>query len=264
MLRSLLTLTLAVVLTGSASAKNVTIKYHGQSFFVIKSSSGTVIAIDPHNIEAYGRLEIKADAVLISHFHIDHCSPEPIVDFEKTKVLYGLKNEKGFTGLRKNDEFNEFDVKVKDVQIKSIGCYHDKVQGMQRGKNSIFILEVDGLRIVHLGDLGHSLSPGQLKAIGKVDVLMVPVGGVYALNGKDAKQVVAQLSPSRYILPMHYGTKVYSYLLTEDEFLDEQDEKIIKRLKDNEMVIDADAVPRKDQPYITFLSYEEKEKEKDK
>jgi L-ascorbate metabolism protein UlaG (beta-lactamase superfamily) len=259
-----LTLTLTVLLAGSASAKNVTIKYHGQSFFVIKSSSGTVIAIDPHNIEAYGRLEIKADTVLISHYHIDHCSPEPIVDFEKTKVLYGLKNPKGFGGLRKNDEFNEFDVKVKDVQIKSIGCYHDKMQGMQRGKNSIFILEVDGLRIVHLGDLGHLLSAKQVEAIGKVDVLMIPVGGIYTINGTDAKKVVAQLKPTRHIMPMHYGTKVYSYLLTEEEFLDEQDEKIIKRLKDNEMTIDGDAVPRKDQPHITLLSYEEKDKDKDK
>jgi L-ascorbate metabolism protein UlaG (beta-lactamase superfamily) len=258
MLRSLMTVGLIAVLASSSAAKNISIKWHGQSFFEIKSSDGTVIAIDPHNIEGYGRREVKADGVLISHYHIDHTAPEPIANWSTTKKLYGLKNPKGVEGNRKNDEFNEFDEKIKDVRVRCLGTYHDKTQGMQRGKNGIFILEVDGLRIVHLGDLGHLLSPGQIKAIGKVDVLMIPVGGVYTLNGSDAKKVVAQLEPSRYVIPMHYGTKVYNFLLTEEEFLDEQDEKTIKKFKDNELIVDADAVAR-NKPIIAMLNYEPKE-----
>jgi L-ascorbate metabolism protein UlaG (beta-lactamase superfamily) len=265
-----------VVLGPVAAAKDVTIKWHGQSFFEIKSSAGTTIVIDPHNLEAYGRRSVKADAVLISHFHIDHAALDPIANARSTKIITGLKNKKGkpdvdglrkiIEGSRREDEFANVDEKVKDVHIRSLGSYHDDVGGMKRGKNSIFILDVDGLRIVHLGDLGHRLHPSTLKKIGKVDVLMVPVGGTYTINGAEAKEVVAQIKPRRYIIPMHYGTAVYRHLVGPEEFLDEQDPKLIKRFKTNELIIDADAVPRKD-PVIALLSYEpaeEKSKPKDK
>ena len=94
MLRSLMALALTAIFIGGASAKDVVIKWHGQSFFEIKSSSGAVIVIDPHNIEGYGRREVKADAVLMSHYHIDHTAPEPIPNFDKAKKLYGLKKTK--------------------------------------------------------------------------------------------------------------------------------------------------------------------------
>jgi L-ascorbate metabolism protein UlaG (beta-lactamase superfamily) len=243
-------------LTANLSAKDVVIKWHGQSFFEIKASDGTIIAIDPHNLEAYGRREVKADAVLISHYHIDHTAPEPISNWADAKKLYGLKKKDG-SPPGKNEEFNEFDEKVKDIRIKCIGSYHDNMQGLKRGKNGIFILEIDGLRIVHLGDLGHQLTPAQVKAIGKVDVLMIPIGGIYTLNGAEAKQVVEQLKPRRHVIPMHYGTKVYDYLLGPDEFLEDQEEKLIKRFKNNELTVDADAEPKKD-PTIIILSYEQK------
>jgi len=250
-------------------AANVTIKWHGQSFFEIRSSKGTVVAIDPHNIEGFGRREVKADVVLISHYHIDHNAPQPIANVAKTKVLCGLKNPKatnpyaGAAANRKDDEFNEFDEKVNDVRIQSMASYHDKVQGMQRGKNSIFILDVDGVRIVHLGDLGHTLTDAQLKKLGKVDVLMIPVGGIYTLNGKDAKEVVAQVQPRKYIVPMHYSVpRVYEFLLGIDEFLEEQDEKWIKKYKDNELIVDGEEAARKN-PFIAVLSYQPKEEKKE-
>ena len=249
-----------------AAAKDVTIKWHGQSFFEIKSSAGTTLAIDPHNLDAYGRIQVKADAVLISHYHIDHAALDPIVNVRGTRIIYGLKNKKGFDGNRRDDEFANVNEKVKDIQVRSLGAYHDDIQGMKRGKNTIFILEVDGLRIVHLGDLGHKLPPSTVKKLGQVDVLMVPVGGSYTLNGAEAKEVVAQIKPRRYILPMHYGTAVYKNLLGPEEFLDEQDPKLIKRFKTNELIIDADAVPRKN-PTIALLNYEgaeDKPKDKDK
>jgi L-ascorbate metabolism protein UlaG (beta-lactamase superfamily) len=266
MIRSLISLVIVATLTGGAAAKKISIKWHGQSFFEITSSAGTVIAIDPHNIDGYGRREVKPNAVLVSHFHIDHASPEAITNYSSVKKLFGLKNKDnkdgGTAGNRKNDEFNEFKEEVKDVSIRCIGAYHDKMQGMLRGKTGIFILEVDGLKIVHLGDLGHLLTPAQIKAIGPVDILMVPIGGVYALNGSDAKQVVAQLKPRRFIIPMHYGTKVYDYLLSEEEFLEEQNEKHIKKFKYNELIVDADEVPKPD-PIIAMLHYDQKEEKKE-
>src|SRR5207253_3218783 len=107
-------------------------------------------------------------------------------------------------------------------KIRTVGVYHDEVEGMRYGKNTIFILEVDGWRIVHLGDLGHLLTPAQLKQIGPVDVLMIPVGGVYTLNGSEARKVVEQIKPKEYILPMHYGTAIFDDLLSPAEFLEDQ------------------------------------------
>src|SRR5438105_11530675 len=96
------------------------------------------------------------------------------------------------------------------------------MEGLQRGKNTVFIIEVDGWKIVHLGDLGHLLTPKQIKAIGPVDVLMIPVGGVYTINGSEAKEVIAQLKPRQYIIPMHYAVKGFDELLPADEFLEDQ------------------------------------------
>src|SRR5262245_20287610 len=159
------------VLTAGEPGK-VTITYHGQSFFEIKSSKGTNIVIDPHQIQELGRYVVKkADLILISHPHTDHTQVDVVENFRKTKIILG------WTGKGKAVNWNIVDEKFKDLRIQSVGSYHDDVQGMMRGKNTIFIIEVDGMRIVHLGDLGHILSPKQVKAIGKVDVLMVPIGG---------------------------------------------------------------------------------------
>jgi L-ascorbate metabolism protein UlaG (beta-lactamase superfamily) len=255
MTRFLLSLCLLAGLAGQAPAAKVAIRWHGQSFFEIQSGKGTLLAVDPHNIEAYGRREVKPDAVLMSHPHIDHTAAEPIVGFASVKKLHGIK---GNALKLRDQEFNEFEETVKDIKIQCVGAYHDKVQGMTRGKTGIFILEVDGLRIVHLGDLGHTLTEGQLKKIGKVDVLMIPVGGIYTLNGAEAKEVVEQLKPRRYIIPMHYGTPVYDYVLDEKEFLEDQPRERIKRLDKNELVIESEEVPRKEMPIIAVLGYEQK------
>jgi len=182
MSRYLLALSACVALAAPAATKEVVIKWHGQSFFEITTSAGTVIAIDPHDLEAYGKRQVKADVVLVSHFHIDHANLAQITN-PRAKVLYGLKNKDGVAGNRKSDEFADLNETFKDVKIKSLGSYHDDVEGMKRGKNTIFILEVDGLRIVHLGDLGHELTPSLAKKIGTPDVLMVPIGGSYTING---------------------------------------------------------------------------------
>jgi len=269
MLRSLFAAAAALLLAGSLPAKEIKIFWHGQSFFEIRSSGGTTVAIDPHFLEAYGRREVKADVVLVSHFHIDHTAPEPIADFEKglkdgkIKLFTGLKNPgfnmaKNQIGSRSEDKFNNVDEKVKEVRIKSVGAYHDNRQGLEKGLNSVFIVEMDGLRIVHLGDLGHLLSDDQLKKIGKVDILMIPVGGVYTINGADARKVVEQLKPTRYIIPMHCGTKVYDDLLTPDEFLDGQPKEAITKTKFNELDVDTDAAVPK-QPIVALINYEPKE-----
>jgi L-ascorbate metabolism protein UlaG (beta-lactamase superfamily) len=208
--------------------KPVQIRHFGHSFFVLVTTAGTRVAFDPHAISAYGVAPQSPDIVLMSHLHNDHNRKEVLAnaDSKDLKAFNGL-NPKGKAG-----EWAKIDEKVKDVRIRTVGVYHDEEEGAKRGKNSVFIVEADGLVFCHLGDLGHELSEEQVKAIGPVDVLMIPIGGIYTINGETAKKVVAQLKPRLYILPMHYATRVYGDLQSADEFLDGQ--KYVRNLSGND------------------------------
>jgi L-ascorbate metabolism protein UlaG (beta-lactamase superfamily) len=218
MRRSFLFLPLLFIFAGPAPAQEVKIAWFGQSMFEIVSSKGVRIVLDPQNLEEYRIKPIKADLVLMSHFHTDHTA---------TDVIENIKEAKQYNALKKSgpggavQDWNDVDEKFKDVHFQSMGTYHDSMSGLKNGKNGVWIIDVDGLRIVHLGDLGHSLNKAQLKKLGTVDVLMVPVGGVYTLNGIEAFGVIEQIKPRRYVLPMHYGTPIYQDLLTLKYFTDE-------------------------------------------
>ncbi len=205
----------------------LTISWHGQSFFSLVTRDGKVFVFDPHNITEYGRLEpaLKPNVIMLSHNHNDHTQ---IGIFENIKEK-GDKAPKILNGLKKGEDgretWNDIKEDLYGVKITTIGAYHDDVQGMKAGKITIFILEMDGWRIVHLGDLGHKLSKQQLKLLiedGKkpVDVLMIPCGGIYGLNGSEARDVLEQIKPKEFVLPMHIGTYKYDDLLPVDEFID--------------------------------------------
>jgi L-ascorbate metabolism protein UlaG (beta-lactamase superfamily) len=216
--------------TRAQAAPELSLTWYGQSFFVLETTRGTRVAFDPHAIEAFGRHDVSADLVLMSHLHSDHTQVGVLSNAAKAKVVQGLR-VKG-----KSTEWLPADFTFKDVHVRSVGAYHDTVQGMERGKNTIFIVEADGLRFVHLGDLGHVPSAKDVQKIGQVDVLLIPVGGVYTINGAEAKRVVEQLKPKRFILPMHYGMKGYDDLLPADEFLEEQTQ--VRKVDSNKLVID--------------------------
>jgi L-ascorbate metabolism protein UlaG (beta-lactamase superfamily) len=236
----------------------VTIRWHGQSFFEVISPEGVRIVLDPHAIENYGRISVQADLVLVSHLHNDHTQVNVVENLKKAKVFYALKDDKGDG---RHVEWNKIDTTLKDVRVQSLGTYHDNVSGMERGKNGVFILDIAGLRIVHLGDLGHALTPDQLRRLGQVDVLMIPVGGVYTLNGSDAQTVVEQIKPRRYIIPMHYGTDVYDDLLPPTAFLEDQKEGTIRKYPANELTVDPkEAVPK--EPQIAVLYWTDKKGDK--
>jgi L-ascorbate metabolism protein UlaG (beta-lactamase superfamily) len=259
-LSALAVLSLAVASAPAAdnADKPITIRWHGQSFFEVISPAGVRIVLDPHAIENYGRISVQADLILLSHFHNDHTQVNVVENVKKARILTGLKDEKG-DGRRV--DWNPIDEKVKDVRIRTVGTFHDNVGGMERGKNAVFVLEIAGIKIVHLGDLGHSLTPEQLRRIGPVDVLMIPVGGVYTLNGSDAKAVVEQLKPRHYIIPMHYATEVYTDLLSDEAFLDEQKEGTVRKYTTNELTIDPkESVPK--DPQIAVLRWADKKDEK--
>jgi L-ascorbate metabolism protein UlaG (beta-lactamase superfamily) len=202
-------------------------------------------------IDAFGRNVVNADLVLLSHNHTDHVQTSVVENLDKAKVLRGLKDTKGDG---KNVEWNLIDETFKDVKIRTLATFHDQMNGRQRGLNSIFILEFDGLKVAHLGDLGHKLSDAQLKKLGDVDVLFIPVGGVYTLNGEDAAKVVRQIKPRRYIIPMHYGVPVYDDLLSADEFLEDMKKETVKKYKTNELLIDPSAKAPAD-PEVAVLHW---------
>ncbi len=169
------------------------ITWYGHSCFKIQTkpyrgSEEATIFTDPFD-KAVGLRppQSNADIVTVSHSHYDHNNPSAL----KGEPL--IINAPG--------EYSK-----QHIQIIGVDSFHDKKEGAERGRNTVFVIESEELRVCHLGDLGHILSEKQLDQIGKVDVLMIPVGGVFTLEPKDAESVIGQLEP-KIILPMHYKTK---------------------------------------------------------
>ncbi len=167
------------------------IYWGGQALFRIKGKNASVV-LDPYDPDFTGLKlpkELTADVVLVSHEHKDH------------------SNDKAATspaGVFPMSFTRPGEYEVAGVVVTGIDSFHDNSQGSERGKNTIFHLMMDGLNIVHLGDLGQAeLTEDQLAKIGAVDILLVPVGSVYTIDAKTAANIVAQLEP-RVIIPMHY------------------------------------------------------------
>lgn len=159
--------------------------WYGQSCFKIQNKDITLVT-DPFDKGVglrpfYG----AADIVTISHNHSDHNNQSAI----------------------KNNPFaidgaGEFE--VKKVVVKGIDSYHDDKEGKERGGNIIYTIEMDDIRICHLGDLGQdTLVNGQLEKIGQIDILFIPIGGVSTVDWKAASTIISQIEP-RVIIPMHY------------------------------------------------------------
>ena len=224
----------------AAPGDDVRITWHGQSFFEVVSSKGTRVVFDPHGIENFGKTAVNADLVLLSHPHTDHVRVDVLANAGKFEVVRGWKDQQDSA---QRVAFNPVDQAFKDVRITSVPSFHDDQNGLRRGINTIWILEIDGLRVAHLGDLGHILTKTQLRQLRDIDVLMIPVGGVYTINGSDAREVARQVNPRRLILPMHHGTKAYEDLLPVDEFLDEQPMGSVERVKDNSLTVSTKMQP---------------------
>lgn len=217
-------------------AQEFKLRWHGQSYFSLNTPKGKTIAFDPHAIAYFGKVELTADIILCSHRHNDHAQPEVIEKHATARIFHGLNESiKG-----RPPEWNKIDEKVGAIQIRTVPTYHDTMNGMQRGKNSAFVVDAEGLKICHLGDLGHELDAAQINAIGEVDILLIPCGGIYTINGEKAKAIALQIKPKLYVVPMHFGFEGYDDLLPVDEFLDEQ--KNVKKMQNtNELKIATDA-----------------------
>ncbi len=198
-----------------AAAKEITatLTWLGHPTFVLATSTGLTALLDPMGAGVgYPLTPVNGvNVVTISHEHSDH-----------NNVALATGSPVVLRGLVGND-WAKVDQTVKGVRVRTVQSYHDDTQGSQRGKNAIFVFEMDGLTIVHLGDLGHLLNADQVKALGTVDVLMIPVGGFFTIDGRAASEVVKQLNP-KVVIPMHYKTPALSaslagQLATADDFL---------------------------------------------
>jgi len=179
-----------------APAKLPELKWLGHAAFYVTTSQGTRIVLDPYDPNVgYTMPSIEADLITVSHEHADH---------NYVSAIKGQPQVKKGSG----------DTKVKDVTVRGIATFHDDSQGSKRGNNTVFVFEFDGFRVCHLGDLGHQLSEQQKAAIGKVDVLMIPVGGTYTIDAAGAAQVVNEIAP-RIVVPMHYKTAAVTRLPVE-------------------------------------------------
>lgn len=203
------------------------IKWLGHASFLITSDKGVKIITDPYVTGGpltYGEIKESADIVTVSHEHGDHNNPGAVRG--NPKVLKGSG-------------------KVKGIDVQALPVFHDEANGSKRGKDTIFCFDVDGVKVCHVGDLGHQLSAEQATSMGKVDVLLIPVGGYYTMDVPTATHLAEQLKP-KVIIPMHYKTDKCSYPITVvDDFL--KGKKNVKKLDASEVEIKAGELPAETQ-----------------
>jgi L-ascorbate metabolism protein UlaG (beta-lactamase superfamily) len=253
-LSTLMVLLLLIPLLAQEKKEEVLIVYYGRSCFEI-SFAGKRIVIDPFDpeffdysspINKYSLPKEKIDYAFASHIARDHNYFEGI-NADQAYLASGDKNEfildkKGKTAKVSGKTTKKFN--GKSFTFWTVPSYHDDQKGAIDGVNGIICLDFDGLKLVHLGDLGHVLEQKQIDAIGKVDVLMIPVDESYTIDAETAKKIVEQLNP-KIAIPMHYKT---DNMKRELPFSDEKN--FIKKFKN---------VKRHDKSFISIKKKDIKE-----
>jgi len=211
------------------------ITYLGHSCFKLRSAGASVVT-DPYSSKIGLTMpKVSADVVTVSHGHDDH------------------NNVGAVTGTARRDKPFVIDApgeyEIGGISVFGVDTFHDNEEGAKRGKNTVFSILIDGVSVVHLGDLGHELTDRQIGEINGVDVLLVPVGGFYTIGPVEAARVVGDLEPS-ILIPMHFKTdkhnpETFEKLVGVDEFLKE---------------LGVDQVERTDKLTVTKLSLPEEMK----
>jgi L-ascorbate metabolism protein UlaG (beta-lactamase superfamily) len=205
------------------------LEYLGHACFRITSGDGVKIVIDPFDGRelGYPMPSVEADFVLVSHEHTDH----NFVD-----------------ALKGNPTLLRRDYEGRGITVKAVHVFHDEEVGSKRGRNTIFTVKTDGLALAHLGDLGHILDEQILRSMGKIDVLMVPVGGIFTIDAIKASMVVDQVKP-KVVIPMHFATPSLPFRLQRvDVFL--QGKERVKRLDTSSIEIGPKDLPDKTEIWV--------------
>ncbi len=215
------------------------ITWLGHASFLIESKRGTRIITDPFEAGSYDGavgyepISESADIVTVSHDHADHNAVDVVQG--GPQVIRGPEPRT-----------------VDDISITGFQTYHDESRGQERGRNTIYVMEVDGMRVGHLGDLGHELSPEEVADIGSVDVLLTPIGGYYTIGPEEAKKAADALG-AKVIIPMHYKTEALGFPVQPvDDFLKLMEH--VDRKGSKTVELDPDTLP--DPSQVVVLDYE--------
>jgi L-ascorbate metabolism protein UlaG (beta-lactamase superfamily) len=199
----------------------------GHACFMLKGESEKVM-FDPFKGIGLPEPDAKADIILCSHSHRDH-NNAAAVSHKRSIIL------EGFTGIGR----------VGDISVKGIAAFHDEVEGRKRGRNSIYLVGLNGLSFCHLGDLGHELSASQVSEIGQADILFLPVGGFYTIGPEEARKVMESLKP-KLTFPMHYKLPrmpdAFNQLSTVEDFIRGEDN--VNRLKSPSFTVSRESLPK--------------------
>jgi len=180
------------------------ITWYGQACFKIQSGERTMI-IDPYAKSiGLNPPQVSADLVFVTHEHADHSNIHAV------KGDYFLINGPG-------------EYEIKGIKARGISSFHDNERGAKRGLNTLYLIEAEGIKILHMGDIGQErLEDRQLEELGSVDILMIPVGGFFTVDAKQAVNLINQIEP-KVVIPMHY--KIPKLTITQlagvNEFLEE-------------------------------------------
>ena len=187
------------------------ITWYGRACFRLKGKEATAITDPCPPATGFVAGKHDVDLLTVSHAHPDHSYTRSITS--------------GLTLTRPGEyEFH-------DLLVTGVRTYHDGARGAERGENMIFAVEVDGVHICHLGDLGHLLTEEQVAELGPIDVLLVPVGGTTTVTPAEATEVVSQLSP-KLVIPMHFAIDGASGdLMSPETFLHEMSVEPIRQPK---------------------------------
>ena len=201
------------------------VKWLGHACFLITSRDGLRIITDPYAVGGginYAPIKEAADVVVVSHDHGDHNNVSAVQG--KPEVIKGSGKKT-----------------VKGIQFDGIATSHDASQGRERGLNTVFCFTVDDIKLCHLGDLGHVLSPRQVTEIGVVDILFVPVGGFFTIDTSVACLVCDQLKP-KVIIPMHFKTPKCVYpIASVEDFL--KGKKNVRKIAGSEVEFEREKLP---------------------
>ena len=167
------------------------IRWFGHACFQLTYDNGIRVVMDHFGDIGYPLLDVEADIVTVSHDHYDH---NEVGAVRGTPQVFKEPGEYETDGIR----------------IIALPAFHDKAEGTERGKNLIHIIEAEGMRLAHLGDLGHELKDSQISAMGKVDILLTPVGGHYTIDADTAARHVENLKP-KVVIPMHFKTPAIDF-----------------------------------------------------
>lgn len=214
----------------------VDITFYGQACFKVKGKGATLV-FDPYDSSFTGLspLKLEANIICVTHPHQDH---------NQISSVKGVMDNEPFV-ISGPGEYE-----ISGVNVVGLDSFHDDKQGVERGKNIIYQVILDEVNIVHLGDLGQKkLTQEQIEILTECDILMIPVGGTFTIDSKDAPDIISQIEP-KIIIPMHYKLPGLKFDLAPlSEFLKTMGKESVEPMP--KLSVSADKLP--EEPEIVVL-----------